>query len=112
MLIVARRMTMRPNKTQALVELSYTAMRDNITRGNMSDDMAARWFPFIAALFLFIWFSNVIGYLPLPTNIEHKVSIFGVEVPGFALYAATANLSVPLVLSLVVLLAYNTVGVI
>ena len=59
--------------------------------------MASRWFPFIATLFLFIWFSNIIGYLPLPTNTEHKVDIFGLEVPSLALYAATANLSVPLV---------------
>ena len=77
-------------------------MRDNITRGNMDDEMAAKWFPFIGALFLFIWFSNLIGYIPLPTNTEHKFDVFGVEVPAFALYAATANLSVPLVLALVV----------
>jgi F-type H+-transporting ATPase subunit a len=43
--------------------------------------------------------------------VEHKVDIFGLEVPAFALYAATANLSVPLVLALVVWLAYNTVGI-
>jgi F-type H+-transporting ATPase subunit a len=86
-------------------------MRDNITRGNMSDQMAARWFPFVGALFLFIWFSNLIGYIPLPTNIEHKVDILGLQVPAFALYAATANLSVPLVLALVVWVSYNLVGV-
>ena len=55
-----------------------------------------------ATLFLFIWFSNLIGYLPLPTNTEHKVDIFGLELPSFAIYAATANISVPLVLTLVV----------
>ena len=43
--------------------------------------MAAKWFPFIATIFLFIWFSNIIGYLPLPTNTEHKVDIFGAHVP-------------------------------
>ena len=44
----------------------------------------------------------MIGYLPLPTNTEHKIDIFGLEVPSFALYAATANISIPLVLALVV----------
>ena len=48
----------------------FTLMRDNITRGNMDDQMAAKWFPFIGTLFLFIWFSNLIGYIPLPTNTE------------------------------------------
>ena len=86
-------------------------MRDNITRGNMDDQMAAKWFPFIATIFLFIWFSNIIGYLPLPTNTEHKVDIFGVQVPTLALYAATANLSVPLVLTLIVWLSYHVEGI-
>ena len=35
--------------------------------------MAKKWFPFIGTLFLFIWFSNLIGYIPLPTNTEHHV---------------------------------------
>lgn len=112
MLFVARRMQQRPNKVQTLVESAFTLMRDNITRGNMDDQMAARWFPFVASMFLFIWFSNMLGYIPLPTNVEHKIDIFGVQVPSFALYAATANLSVPLVLAFVVFAAYNTVGVV
>jgi F-type H+-transporting ATPase subunit a len=111
MIYIAKRMTERPNKVQTAVELLFGLMRDNITRGNMDDKMAARWFPFVGALFLFIWFSNLIGYIPLPTNVEHKIDILGVQVPAFALYAATANLSVPLVLALVVFIAYNTVGI-
>jgi F-type H+-transporting ATPase subunit a len=111
MIYVAKRMTDRPNKIQTAVELAFTGMRDNITRGNMDDKMAAKWFPFIGALFLFIWFSNMIGYLPLPTNTEHKVDIFGAHIPTFALYAATANISVPLVLTLIVWISYHVEGV-
>jgi F-type H+-transporting ATPase subunit a len=111
MIYVAKRMTDRPNKVQTAVESAFTLMRDNITRGNMDDKMAAKWFPFIGALFLFIWFSNMLGYLPLPTNTEHKVDIFGVHVPTFALYAATANISVPLVLTLVVWISYHVEGI-
>ena len=101
MFYVARRMQQRPNRIQTAIETLYVTMRDNITRGNMDDRMAAKWFPFIGTIFLFIWFSNIIGYLPLPTNTEHTVNIFGVHVPSLALFAATANLSVPLVLTLV-----------
>jgi F-type H+-transporting ATPase subunit a len=111
MIYVARRMHDRPNKLQTAVEAAYTLMRDNITRGNMDDRMAAKWFPFIGTIFLFIWFSNIIGYLPLPTNTEHKVDIFGLQVPSLALYAATANLSVPLVLTLVVWVSYHVEGI-
>ncbi len=37
--------------------------------------------------------------------------MFGVEIPAFALYAATANLSIPLVLALVVFVSYNVEGI-
>jgi F-type H+-transporting ATPase subunit a len=111
MVYVANRMEARPNRVQTAVEAIYALMRDNITRGNMDDRMAAKWFPFIGALFLFIWFSNLIGYIPLPTNTHEKFNLFGAEIPAFALYAATANVSVPLVLALVVFVSYTVEGI-
>jgi F-type H+-transporting ATPase subunit a len=111
MVWIARRMQARPNRVQTAVEAAYALMRDNITRGNMSDDMARKWFPFIGTIFLFIWFSNMIGYLPLPTNTEHTVNVFGAHIPSLALYAATANLSIPLALTLVVWFSYHVEGV-
>jgi F-type H+-transporting ATPase subunit a len=111
MLWISKRMQAKPNRVQTLVELLYTTMRDQITRGNMDDRMAKKWFPFIGTLFLFIWFSNLIGYIPLPTNTEHKVEVLGLEIPSFAIYAATANISIPLVLALVVFVAYNVEGI-
>jgi F-type H+-transporting ATPase subunit a len=110
MIYIAKRMQERPNKVQTAVEGAFLLMRDNITRGNMDDKMAAKWFPFIGALFLFIWFSNMLGYLPLPTS-QEKIDIFGVHIPAFALFAATANISVPLVLTLVVWISYHVEGV-
>ena len=111
MIYVARRMQARPNRVQTAVEALYSLMRDNITRGNMDDAMARKWFPFLGALFLFIWYSNLIGYIPLPTNTHEKVDVLGFEIPAFALYAATANVSVPLVLALVVWGGYQIEGV-
>jgi F-type H+-transporting ATPase subunit a len=111
MLFVANRMQAKPNKVQTAVEFIYSMMRDNITKGSMDDKMARKWFPFIGALFLFIWFSNIIGYVPLPTNTEHKVDILGVHIPSFALYAATANVSIPLILALLVFVSYNVEGI-
>lgn len=111
MFYIARRMQARPNKVQTAVEMAFSLMRENITMGNMDRKMAARWFPFIGALFLFIWFSNMIGYLPLPTNSEETFNVFGAHIPSFALYAATANISVTLVLSLVVWISYHVEGV-
>jgi F-type H+-transporting ATPase subunit a len=111
MLWIASRMQARPNRVQTAVEVLYSFMRDNITRGNMPDALAKKWFPFLGALFLFLWWSNMIGYLPLPTNSQEKFNLFGAHIPSFALYAATANISVPLVLALVVFVIFNTVGI-
>jgi F-type H+-transporting ATPase subunit a len=111
MVWISRRMEQKPNRVQTAVEVAYDLTRNNITGGNLDPRMAARWFPFLAALFFFIWFSNMIGFLPLPTNTEHKVDLLGLDVPTFAIYAATANLSIPLVLTLVVWFSYHVEGI-
>jgi F-type H+-transporting ATPase subunit a len=110
MIYVARRMQQRPNRIQTAVETLYGLMRDNITRGNMDDRMAAKWFPFIGALFLFIWYSNLLGFIPLPTNSQEKFNVFGANIPAFAIYAATANVSTPLIFSLMVFVFYTAEG--
>jgi len=111
MIYIAHRMQDHPNRVQTAVETVFNLMRDNITRNNMDASMAAKWFPFIATLFLFIWVSNLIGFIPLPTNTEHSINVFGIDIPSFAIYSATANLSVPLVLALVVFIGFTVEGV-
>jgi F-type H+-transporting ATPase subunit a len=108
---ISRRMAQKPNRAQTAVELAYDLTKNNITGGNMDAKTATRWFPFLGALFFFIWFSNMIGFLPLPINTEHTVDVFGLEIPAFAIYAATANISIPLVLTLVVWLSYHVEGI-
>jgi F-type H+-transporting ATPase subunit a len=99
MLFIANRMQKRPNRVQVAVESAYQLMRNNIAGGNMDAHMARKWFPFVGALFL------------LPTNTHAKFDLFGVEIPSFALYAATANISVPLTLTLMVWFAYHVEGI-
>ena len=111
MVFISRRMQARPNRVQTAVETVYAFIRDDITGGNMDDKMARKWFPFLATLFFFIWFSNLIGYIPLPTNSHEKIDLGPIEIPAFALYAATANISIPLVLALVVFVSFNVEGI-
>ncbi len=108
---IARRMEQKPNRIQTAMELAYDLTRNTITGDNLEPGMVARWFPFVATLFFFIWFSNMLGYIPLPTNSAETIDIFGLEVPSFAIYAATANISIPLVLTLVVWISYNVQGI-
>jgi F-type H+-transporting ATPase subunit a len=111
MIYIARRMKDRPNRIQTVVEGAYDLTYTQIAKGNMPSATAAKYFPFVATLFFFIWFSNMLGYIPLPVNDHEKIGIFGFEFPAFALYAATANLSIPLVLTLVVWVGYQVEGV-
>jgi F-type H+-transporting ATPase subunit a len=111
MTYIADRMQAKPNRVQTAVEVAYDLTKNNITGANLHGAVAIRWFPFIATLFFFIAFSNLIGYFPLPTNSEETVSIFGLAIPSFAIYAATANISFPLVLTLVVWISYHVEGI-
>jgi F-type H+-transporting ATPase subunit a len=108
---VARRMEAKPNRVQTAVEAIYDLAYTNITRGNMNDDMARKWFPFVATIFLWLLFSNLLGYIPLPTNTLEKFNVFGAHIPSFAIYAATANISIPLVLTLIVWFSYHIEGI-
>jgi len=111
MIYVARRMQQRPNRVQTLVEIIYQGLQNNIVGVNMDRKMAARWFPFVATLALFIFYSNLVGFIPLPTNTAESINLFGWHIPPFSLYAATANLSIPLVLAIVVFISYTVEGV-
>jgi F-type H+-transporting ATPase subunit a len=112
MVLIARRMTERaPNRTQTIIEGAYDLTYTQIAKNNMSEEAAAKWFPFVASLFFFIWFSNMLGYIPLPVNDHETIDIFGIDFPAFALYAATANLSIPLVLTLTVFFIYQFEGI-
>jgi F-type H+-transporting ATPase subunit a len=111
MVYIARRMVDKPNRVQTAVEAAYDLTYNQIARNNMPSAAAAKWFPFVATLFFFIWFSNMIGYIPLPVNDHETINIAGLDFPAFALYAATANLSIPLVLTLTVFFLYQVEGI-
>jgi F-type H+-transporting ATPase subunit a len=110
MVYIARRMQDKPNRIQTVIEGAYDLTYNQIARNNMPSEAAAKWFPLVATLFFFIWFSNMLGYIPLPVNSQEKIDILGIGIPALALYAATANLSIPLVLTLTVFLLYQVDG--
>jgi F-type H+-transporting ATPase subunit a len=110
MLYVARHMSKRPGRLQVAVEMGYGLM-DQVTRENMDEKLAKRWFPVIFTLFVFILVSNLIGYIPLPVDSQNTFKLFGAHIPSFQIYAAVTNVAVPLVLALGVFVAYNVEGI-
>ena len=111
MVWIAKRMQEKPNRVQTIVEGAYDLTFTQIAGRNMPSEAAAKWFPLVATLFFFIWFSNMLGYIPLPVNSHETIEIAGIDFPAFALYAATANLSIPLVLTLAVFILYQVEGI-
>jgi F-type H+-transporting ATPase subunit a len=111
MVYIAKRLKEKPDNVQTGLEALYDLTNNNITRTNLSGQMATKWFPFIATLFFFIWFSNLLGYFPLPVNSEETFHIGSLKIPSFQIYAATANISVPLALTLVVWFSYHVEGI-
>jgi F-type H+-transporting ATPase subunit a len=102
----------KPGRIQAAVEIFYDVAANTVTKRNIHNEkVAKRWFPFLATMFLFIWFCNAVGFIPLPLNTEHTVEVFGVNMPTFALYAATANVAIPLTLALMVWIGVQVEGV-
>ena len=103
-------LAIRPNRRQTIGESIYDLIYGQIAESSLPTKGLSLWFPYVAALFLFIWVVNLIGFIPLPISDEH-FHVAGVELPTWGVYAATANLSIPLVLTLVVWFAYNIEGV-
>ena len=107
-LLVVRHLRLHPKKLQAFVEIVYDFSETQIGRASLPAKTYTTWFPYLATLFLFIWINNIISYLPLPVDTEHK--IWGwLPTPSF--YAATSNLSVTLALTLVTFFATHYVGI-
>lgn len=110
MAYAARKMQMRPNRVQVLVEGLYDFSRQ-MTRENLDDRLARRYFPLIATLFVFIMVTNLIGYIPLPLENTNTFNVFGAHIPSFQIYAADTNLAFPLILALLVFVLFNYEGI-
>ena len=69
-----------------------------------------RWFPYVATLMVFIWVVNMLGFIPLPLS-DERFEIAGIELPTFAIFAATSTLSVTLALALMTFVFTHVEGI-
>jgi F-type H+-transporting ATPase subunit a len=110
LLIVRRGLKLRPDGRQTAVEAVYDLCQTQIAKAGLPEEGMRIWFPYVATLFVFIWTMNLIGFIPLPFGKEH-FHLFGLSVPYFQIYAASANLSVTLALTLVTFFATHIEGI-
>jgi F-type H+-transporting ATPase subunit a len=93
------RLAVDPDRRQAVGEMVYDIAQTQIAEQGLPTRAIARWFPYVATLFLFIWTINILGFVPLPLS-DEKVTIAGIELPTLGIYAATSSISVTLALAL------------
>lgn len=89
--LVRRRITMVPGSLQNFWEALVETL-ENFIRATMGDKWGPRFVPFLAGLFIYILFSNLMGLIP-----------------GFN--APTANLNTTVSMAVFVFLLYNVVGI-
>ena len=87
----ARRASVRPSKFALAVESGYTLIRDKVAIDIMGPE-GVRYAPFLATLFWFIFFTNILGITP------------GVNMP------ATSRMAIPAALALLSWVVFNFVG--
>jgi F-type H+-transporting ATPase subunit a len=110
LLVVRRGLALRPDGKQTAVESVYQVAEQQIARQGLPEEGMRIWFPYVATAFVFVWAMNVVGFLPLPVSDEH-IDLWGLDIPQFQIYAATANLSVTLTLTLVTIIASHVEGI-
>jgi F-type H+-transporting ATPase subunit a len=103
-------LSLRPARRQTTGEALYDLIQGQIAESSLPSKAIHLWFPYVASLFLFIWVLNIVGFIPLPISNE-KFEVFGAELPTWGIYAATANLSVTLVLALITFVATHVEGI-
>jgi F-type H+-transporting ATPase subunit a len=88
-------MRARGGRRSAVGEQIYEIAQIQIAEQGLPSKAIGRWFPYVAALLLFIFVVNLIGFIPLPLTGEtwHHFPVWGI-------YAATSSLSVTLALAL------------
>jgi F-type H+-transporting ATPase subunit a len=96
----------KPDRRETVGELVYEVAQVQIAEQGLPHKAIARWFPYVATLFLFILVVNFIGFIPLPLTGEtwHGIPVFGI-------YAATSSLSVTLALALLTFVFTHFEGV-
>jgi F-type H+-transporting ATPase subunit a len=82
-------------RRQTVGELVYDVAQQQVAEQGLPHKAIGRWFPYVASLMLFIFFVNLLGFIPLPLTGEtwHGFPVWGI-------YAATSSLSVTLALAL------------
>jgi F-type H+-transporting ATPase subunit a len=106
-----KRRLKQETRTQSAVEAIYEFAYDQIA-GSLNADpkIFRRYMPFVAAVFIFVWFINMTSFVPLPLNTHHTVG--GLDwLYSFGVYAVSSNIFFTITLALCTFAIYHFEGV-
>jgi F-type H+-transporting ATPase subunit a len=106
--VVRKGLELRPRGGQNVMEIAYEFTEKQIAGPTLGPKVYAKYFPYVATLFLFILVNNLVSFIPLPFA-PHS-GTFG-AIPDLGLYAATANINVTLTLALMTFVLTHYEGV-
>lgn len=100
---VGKRLRMIPGRLQSVFEHIVEAAYDYVAETLESRDMARRFFPLIVTMFLFIWFANMMEFLPgIGSILYHGEPL---------LRSVNTDLNTPLALSLIAFFVIQITGI-
>jgi F-type H+-transporting ATPase subunit a len=109
-LLMRFRLRVDPDRRQTIGEQIYDVAQTQVAEQGLPTKAISRWFPYVASLMLFIWVTNMLGFIPLPITGE-TFDVGGLELPVWGIYAATSSISVTLALALMTFLFTHTEGI-
>jgi F-type H+-transporting ATPase subunit a len=110
LLLMRVKLRLTPDRRQTIGEQIYDVAQTQVAEQGLPSRAISRWFPYVASLMLFIWVTNMLGFIPLPITGE-TFEVAGVELPVWGIYAATSSISVTLALALMTFLITHVEGI-
>jgi F-type H+-transporting ATPase subunit a len=102
-IFVGRRLRMVPGRLQSVFEHAIEGVYDYVAETLESRDMARKYFPLIVTIFLFIWFANMMEFLPgIGSILYHGEPL---------LRSVNTDLNTPLALSLISFFVIEITGI-
>lgn len=97
-------------KTQSIIEGVYEFSYDMLAEPLPKPHIFNRYMPYVASIFLFIWFLNMTSFVPLPLNNHANIGGIG-WLYAFGIYAVTSNIFCTATLALATFVIYHVEGV-
>lgn len=110
-IVIRKRLAVIPGKLQIVVEAAVGGAYDYVAETLESKDLARKYFPIIATIFIFILAANWIGLLPGVTSIGYWGEYHGEGKFIPFLYPVNTDLNVTLALAIIAFLTIEIAGI-